>query len=237
MANTLLSYRTDIREDIDDTDYSATVIDRAINDYINEIAMRSKYRKLETTDELFISQGDYEVEFPDDKMILLNMSVTSPTPARRIMDNYTAYNDFINNNPGYATVGQQAVAGLDWTDFGDGMRLSAPASASTTVLCEYIRVPSKLEDDGDENELDPNDMYHEMFVVGGKVRAMERNEDYEEAAEERKKLSGRVVNGIYRPGLEEIFIRNEGRGGIKSGPNIMGTGRHHRGKYRADRDF
>lgn len=237
MSNQLSSYRADIREDIDDTDYSATVIDRAINDYINEIALRSKYRKLETSDELFISQGDFEVEFPDDKMLILNMSVTTPSPARRIMDNYSSYNEFINNNPGYASAGQQAVAGVEWTDFGDGMRLSAPASADTTVFCEYIRVPSRLEDDGDENELDPNDVYHEMFVIGGKVRAMERNEDYEEAAEERKKLSGRVINGIYRPGLEEIFIRNEGRGGIKSGPNVMGTGRHRRGKYRADRDF
>lgn len=237
MSNTLSSYRADIRLDIDDTDYSAAVIDRAINDYINEIAMRSKYRRLETSDDLFIAQGDFEVEFPDDKMVLLNMSVTSPSPARRIMDNYMSYNDFVINHPGYATVGQQAVAGLEWTDFGDGMRLSAPASADTTVSCEYIRVPSKLESDSDENELDPNDVYHEMFVIGGKVRAMERNEDYEEAAEERKKLSGRVINGIYRPGLEEVFIRNEGRGGIKSGPNIMGAGRHRRGNYRVDRDF
>lgn len=237
MSNTLSSYRADIRTDLDDTDYEASVIDRAINDYINEIALRSRFRKLETTDELFISAGDTEVEFPDDKMLIINMSVTDPAPARRIMQNYMAYNDFIMNHPGYASVGSQAVAGLDWTDYADGMRLSAPASADSTIFCEYLRVPTKLESDDDENELDPNDVYHNMFVIGARVLAMERNEDYEEAAEERKKLSGRVVNGVYRPGLEETFIKNEGRGGIKTGPNIMGQGRHRRGNYRVDRDF
>jgi hypothetical protein len=235
---TLAEYRAAIREDLDDTEYSASVIDRAINDYMKEIASRSKMRKLETSDELFISAGDTDVEFPDDKLVLLNLSVTSPTPARRIMDSYMEYNQFIINNPGYTSVTSRAVATSDWTDFGDGMRLSAPASADTTVLCEYIRIPDFLVGDDDENEMDPTDMYSEMFILGGRIRAMERNEDYEEATEERKKLVGRVVAGVYRPGLEDTFIKNEGRGRLKVGPTIMKTNRGRRmGGYRADRDF
>ena len=238
MSNTLASYREDIRADLDDSEYDSDIIDRAVNDYINEISTRAKVRKLEASDELFISAGDTDVELPDDKNTLLNLSVTSPTPARRIFENYVEYNDFVINNPGYATVSSRSVVNTDWTDFGDGLRFSAPASVDTTVFVEYMRVPDKLENDDDENELDPNDVYHEMFVVGGRVRAMERNEDYDEALEERKKLVGRVVNGIYRPGLEDTFIKNEGRGRIKAGPTIMGTHRgRRRGGYNVARDF
>lgn len=237
MSNILSSYRADVRADLDDSEYDADVIDRAINDYINDIATRSKLRKLETSDELFVSAGDTDVEFPDDKNVIINLSVTSPTPARRIMDNYMEYNQFILNNPGYATVNSRSVVNSDWTDFGDMLRLSAPASVDTTIFCEYMRVPTKLESDDDENELDPNDVYHQMFVIGARAIAMERNEDYDEAAEERKKLLGRVVNGIYRPGLEETFIKNEGRGRIKVGPTVMGTRRGRRGGYNVARDF
>lgn len=237
MSNTLLSYRTDVRADLDDSEYDADIIDRGVNDYINEIATKSKLRKLEASDELFISAGDTDVEFPDDKNVLINLSVTNPTPARRIMQNYMEYNQFIVDNAGYASVAARSVVNVDWTDFGDVMRLGAPASVNTTVFVEYMRVPTKLENDDDENELDPNDVYHEMFVIGSRVRAMEINEDYDEAAEERKKLMGRVVNGVYRPGLEETFIKNEGRGRIKIGPTVMGTRRGRRSGYRADRDF
>lgn len=237
MSNTLSSYRADVRADLDDSEYDSAVIDRAINDYINEIATRAKCRKLEASDELFISAGDTDVEFPDDKNTILNLSVTSPTPASNIMRNYQEYEDFVADNPGFASATSQAVASVDWTDFGDGMRLAAPAKADTTIFCEYMRVPTKLEADDDENELDPNDVYHEMFVVGARARAMERNEDYDEAAIERQKLTGRIIGGQWRPGLEDTFIKNEGRGRIKKGPTIMGRGRHRRGVFRVDRDF
>lgn len=237
MSNQLSSYRADVRSDLDDSEYDADVIDRAINDYINEIATRSKLRKLETSDELFISAGDTEVEFPDDKNVIINLSVTSPAPARLITKNYVEHSQFVIDNPGYASAATRSVTNVDWTDFGDVMRLSAPANADTTLFCEYMRVPTRLESDDDENELDPNDVYHQMFVTGARAIAMERNEDYDEATEERKKLLGRVVNGIYRPGLEETFIKNEGRGRISVGPTVMGTRRGRRGGYRADRDF
>lgn len=239
---TLAQYRAAVREDLDDTAYSSSVIDRAINDYIKEVAARSRMRKLEAEEELFVSLGDTEVELPDDKLVLLNLSVTSPAPARRIMDNFMEYNQFVLNNPGYKTVNPRAVATSYWTDYNDKMRLGAPASADTTIFCEYIRVPDYLIADGDENELDPNNLYNEMFIIGARVRAMERNEDYDEAAEERRKLFGRNVgnyrSAVFRPGLEDTFIRNEGRGQIKFGPTIMKTNRGRRmGGYRADRDF
>lgn len=224
---TLAEYREAVREDLDDDEYSASVIDRAINDYIKEIAARSRLRRLEASEDLFLSTGDYEVEFPEDLLVLLNLSVTSPSPARRIFQNFVEYNQFTVDNPGYASQTSRAAANVDWTDFGGGMRLSAPVNAATTVACEYIRSPERLVEDEDENELDPNDNYSEMFILGAKARAMERNEDYAEARQERRKLQP----------LETTFIKNEGRGTIKVGPTVIKTNRGRRSGYRADRDF
>lgn len=221
----LAEYRAAVRADIDDSEYDAEVVDRGINDYVKEICARTRLRRMETSEELFLSIGDYEVELPDDMQTLINLSVTSPSPARRISQNFIEYNNFIGSNPGYSTATSRAVATVDWTDFGGLMRLSAPASVATTLLCEYLRTPELMVEDDDECELP--DSYSEMVIIGAKARIMERNEDYAEARQERRKLAP----------LETAFIRNEGRGQMKIGPTVIKTNRGRSGGYRADRDF
>lgn len=228
---TQAEYRTSVRRKLDDSSFDADTIDEAVNWYIDDVCGRIHIRLMEATDEIFVGAGDTEADFPDDMQTLINLSVTSPTPARNIMPNFMEYGNFIRSNPGYTSVAARAVATSDWTDFGNQVRFGAPASTDATLFCEYMRHPVKMEDDTDECELPDN--YSEMIVIGATARVMELNEDYEEAAAERQKLIGTPL----RPGLETTFFKNEARGRLKVGPTIMRTNRGRVGGYRADRDF
>lgn len=216
---------TSVRGLLDDDAYDEDEITQAANWFQNELFNDTRTRIMETSEELFLSTGDYEVELPDDMQTLLNVSVTSPTPARRILESYMAYNTFINAHPGFASASVRPAANNDWTDFGNMMRFAAPVSAATTIYCEYLRRPVPMEEDDDECEI-PS-AYDELTVRGTLARIMERNEDYAEASQERGNMEPLVTT----------FKRNEGRGQMKIGPNIMGTRRGRVGGYRADRDF
>jgi hypothetical protein len=231
MALTLLDYRASVRRKLDDSSYESDSIDEAINWYVSDVFNRIKTRLMEASDELFVGIGDTEVEFPDDFQELINLSVTNPSPARFIMDNYMEYGDFVNTHPNYAAVTAQAVATADWTDFGNMMRLSAPAKIDSTLFIEYLRVPVDMASDTDECEVP--DPFRRMVTIGALAEIMERNEDYEEATVERRKLTGEGG----RPGLEDLFAKRYARGRIKTGPTIIRTRRGRRGGYRVDRDF
>lgn len=222
---TLAEYREAVRSQIDDSEYDDTVVDRAINWYVKDICSRIHLRFMEATEEVTVSEGDTEVEFPDEMQTLLNLSVTDPTPARQIFKNYVEYNQFIIDNPGFESVTSRGAANADWTDFGGKMRFSAPINATSTLLCEFLNRPEKMENDDDECVIP--DQYDEMVTLGAQKRVMKRNEDYAEAKQESSDLSR----------LETTFIKNEGRGHLKVGATVMNSRRGRRGSWRADRDF
>jgi hypothetical protein len=219
----LSDIRASVRGRLDDTQYDQATIDEAINWFHYEVFNDHRIRFMESSDDIYVSAGDTSADMPDDMQTMLNVHVTSPQ-VYNILNRYMEYGDFMKNYPGYATYTPSQVQA--WTDFGNGMRLAAPALTDATVSIDYLRRPQTLVDDNDTSDIP--DQYGEMVVLGALARCMERNEDYGEAASERANLAPLVTS----------FVRNEGRGGMKIGPTIMRTNRRSpRGSYNASKDF
>lgn len=215
---TLAQYRTNVRGLVGDTAYDLTLVDQAINWFVNEIHTNNHIRYMEESDEVDISAGDTTADFPDDMKAMLSLTMTSPQ-VLDVMRKYVEYGDFMKRYPGWATYNPRQV--WEWTGFANGMRLAAPAMSNTVLAIDYIRDPVVMI--ADDDTCDVPDKYEELVSKGGLARLMEINEDYGEAATERNNLDPQLT----------AFIASEARGNIQVGPIIMRSnrGRVGRGSY------
>lgn len=215
---TFAQYRSNVRGLVGDTAYDLTLVDQAINWFVNEIHTNNNIRYMETSDEIDISADDTTADFPDDMKQMLSLTMTSPQHLD-IMRKYIEYGDFMKLYPGWETYNPRLV--LQWTGFGNSMRLAAPALQDTVLAIDYIRDPVPMVNDGDT--CDVPDKYEELVSKGSLARLMEINEDYGEAATERNNLDAQLT----------AFVATEGRGKPQVGPIIMRSnrGRVGRGSY------
>lgn len=205
-----------VRDKLSDTAFEASLIDNAANWYVNELCMNTRLCIMEENAVLTASAGDTTVDLPSDLQTLIKdgMYITSPS----IYDFFQyqmSYRDFMRQYPGFA--GYTASLPYQWTDFNNQIRLSAPLSVDISINCDYLRKPVIMVEEDDTCEIP--DLYQEMVVLGTLIRCMQTNEDYGEASNEAVKLSE----------LTTAFIRNEGRGQIQTGPQIIGSNRRGRG--------
>lgn len=216
---TLAQIRAAVRRKLDDDQYDATTIDEAANDFQNEIFASHRIRSMEASADLAINTGDTSVEMPRDFLTMLEMVIIEPNSQfRSIKDDYVDYNEFMRTFANYSISSASRIG--NWTDFGNGIRLSAPSDGDYSLVLDYLRQPKYMERDNDRSEF--KRMYRELIVLGTLARVMEVNEDYAEGSQERDKLDGLVTS----------FVRNEGRGGFKIGPNIIATRRRRIGTTR-----
>ncbi len=209
----LADIRAAVRRKLDDSNFDATTIDEAANDFQFELFNDNRIRFMEANEPLSVSSGATFVELPDNFMNLINLTVLdSATQFRDITKTgYRTYDDFMVQYPNFSV----ATAGkiFDYTFFGEGLRFSRATNAAYTMNCDYTRSPVLMEDDDDECELPIN--CRELMTLGALERVMRVNEDYNEADFEWTRLQS----------LRTAFIKNYARGGEKVGPQIVGKGR------------
>lgn len=201
-----------VRLDMSDTSFSREVIVAKANDFQNDLFTSHRIRRMETNDTVSVSQGATTADIPSDFMTAIEIAVINGDgDFRFITDNYYDYKSFMRKFANFAQANPSTI--LHWTDFGNGFRFSAPVDADYTLSIDYLREPEQMVNDSDEAEVSV--LYKEMFVKGTKARVQEREEDYAEGAQERQELDALITT----------FVRNEGRGGFKTGPTIMRTNR------------
>ena len=215
--------KEDVQDLLQDTDADEALILKCANWFVDELCVNNHLRIMEDSEELFASAGDTELEFPDNMKTLIKEGFYLTSPQVYDMGpNYVAYGDFMRNYANFASA--TAAAAHEWTDFGNKARFAAPLNANHTFQCDFLRDPVPMEVDDDTCEIP--DRYRELVSKGTLARMMTINEDYAESSQE--------INNLAE--LRTVFIKNESRGGFKTGPNIIRTNRG-RGSYRADRDF
>lgn len=213
---TLADIRGWVQGKLQDSAFEDTLIDPAANWFINELFNNTRTRMMEANDQMSGSAGDTAIDFPDDFQTLIKEGLYLTSPQVWDLGPYfMEYGDFMKRFPGYATYTPQLP--YQWTDFNNQMRLAAPLSVSVTINCDYLRQPVPMVKPADTCELP--DTYQELVTLGTLARCQEVNEDYGEAQSTRENLAPLVT----------AFIRNEARGGIKTGPIIMRSNRHRRG--------
>lgn len=196
-----------------DDEYDADVIADAANYFINEIYNNTRTRRMEASAELTASAGDVTLPFPSDLNVRIDLYVTVPS-VYDYTDYYMEYGDFMRSFPSFAS-SAPAQAGK-WTDFNNMIRFSAPLKSDTTIQLDYVRRPKMMSSLASKAEID--DTYMELVARGTKARCLEIDEDYDYASEERSLLEP----------LLTTWIRNEARGGGKTGPTIMRSNRRRR---------
>lgn len=219
---TLAELRTSVRGLLTDDAYDETLIDEALNWVVFDLFSSYRLRMAEANETLTGSIGDVTLAWPSDMLTRLELYLTSPTKAD-MKRYFVEYGDFMANYSDFATATPNRLT--YWTDYGKTARFSAPLSVEHTFAIDYLRMPEPMSADSDECEI-PR-IYSELVSKLGLARIMEINEDYAEAQQERDNASP----------LLTTFVRNEGRGGGKTGPGRVRTNRGRVGGYRADRDF
>lgn len=209
---TLSDITTKVRRSLSDDSYDATLIMDAANYFIYSLFANTRTRLMETSSTLDGSAGDTEVALPDDINVWTSIYVTSPQ-VYDIKDHYAEYGNFMLDHADFATA--SARAARTWTDFGNQMRFAGPLLTDTTFQIDYVRTPKPMTAQGSKCELP--DQYIELAVRGTKARVLEIDENYDYAGVESDELGPLVTT----------FIRNEARGGGKTGPTIMRTKRRH----------
>lgn len=219
----LSEIKSDVQDLLQDTDADEALITKCANWYVNELCTNNHLRIMEDSEELSASQGDTELEFPENMKTLIKEGFYLTSP--QVFDmgpNYISYGEFMRNYANFASATQAQAS--QWTDFGNKARFAAPLNAEHTFQCDFLRDPVDMEEDDDLCEIP--DRYREMVAKGTLARMMKINEDYAEASQEISDLES----------LETAFKKNESRGSFKTGPNVIRTNRG-RGSWRADRDF
>ncbi len=223
MDELLLSeIKISVRGLLTDDQYDGILIDEAANWVVLDLFTTYRLRMAESSDTLTALTNATSVNFPSDMLTRLEWYLTSPTKMD-MKRYYVEYGDFMRNYSDFATA--TASRAREWTDFGKAARFASPLNANHSWSIDYLRYPALMESDTDACEI--SKAYSELISKLTLARIMEINEDYAEAQQERKNAAPLVTT----------FVRNEGRGGGKTGPTIMRTNRGQVGGYRADRDF
>lgn len=205
---------TAVRAKLSDSAFDQLLIIDALNFFIADLYHNTRTRRMETNDQLFPGAGDTTADLSDDTDSIIRLTVTSPN-VYDLSDNYMEYGDFMRMFPKWQTDSAKALQ--QWTDFANALRFSAPLLTNTTIDIDYMRTPvlSTLTSSTPSDSIELDEGYKELATLGTLARCMESNEDYAEAESERQNLAPLVT----------AWTRNEGRGGIKTGPVIMRSNR------------
>jgi len=202
-----------VRGQIDDDTFSAALITEASNWFVDEVCNNNHLRRMEDSESLNADTEDTTMDFPDEMKTMISLYLTVP----QVYDmgkSYMSYGDFMQSHANFATA--TAARAQQWTDFGNAVRFAAPIDATHEFQLDYLRKPIPVVDDNDEYDFADN--YNELLVMGTLVRVLERDEDYVVAGQKRD---------IMEP-LMTAFVKNESRGQIKTGGNVIRTGRGRR---------
>ena len=210
---TLSQIISSVRGLLDDGQFDETIIIEAANWFQNELFNNTRTRGMETSAQITIDENSYLGDFPDDMQTLVSLYMSSPQKIDFSLWK-VEYERFMATYPDFSIATPRRTNA--WTDFGNQIRLSAPTNEQIILNCDYVRRPVPMTSLSDEMELD--DAYSEIQVRGTLARCMERNEDYAEASQERSNMAPLITT----------FIRNEGRGQIQTGPQVINTRRRTR---------
>lgn len=205
-----------VRDKIGDDAYDSKTILTAGNWFLNELANKNRLRIFEESDKITAAAGKFTADFPSDMQTMISLYVTAPS-TYDFTKSYIEYGDFMKSYANFATASPGRAS--QWTDFGNAIRFSAPLNVTHSISVDYLRRPRQVEGEAGEYELPRQ--YDELLVKGALIRIMDQDEDYDVSGQERSLLSPMVAS----------LVKNEGRGGIKTGPIIMRTNRGRRSDW------
>lgn len=201
MDYNLAALREEVLVDkLDDEEFDAGVVDRAINRAQQSIFNEFKLPFQEKIFSGTVPSASTMFQMPDDLATAQSYVVTSPDGSQMdITDRYLPFRDFnriyptpANNTPG--SIGH-------WTLYAGNMLTSAPTDQQYTLTIFYVKKPAALVNDSSVPEI-PEE-FAELLVLGAFIRILKRNEDYDLAAEQEKEYERQLLLLVNRYGYRK----------------------------------
>lgn len=196
---TLSQVRGKVRTRLDDNTFDATVIDEAINNYLNDFLSAHDFVFMEKTanPNLTLAPNAYTIPEPSDYFKLRSMRIVLPVNYQVDMTKkFLKYGDF--NQQYRYPAGSPTSPPEAWTEYSQQFIFNSPADTTYTFVLDYMKTPSVLVNDADVLPI-PNE-FIECVVDGATYRIQKRDDDFDIATKEVQFLTPREVHFIMRYG-------------------------------------
>ena len=105
---------------------------------------------------------------------------------------YVEYRDLLKLHPDLATA--DTGTPTMWYKFANTIKVFPEPDIAYTLSLDYYKTPTELSDDADVPEI-PS-LYEELLVIGAYLRALEHDDDYDEAAVQRLLWDQKHINMV-----------------------------------------
>lgn len=221
MAYTLATIRNRVYTDkLDDTSIASGTIDNFINDTQREIF--NTY-ELPFQEKVFLGNlppGASIYTLPTDHQTTQSMVLTNANQRLDLTRNYVDFRDF---NYSYPTPDQYTAGAPSlWTLYGNQLYFSRPTDTTYTISLFYLKTAKTLSGDTDVPEI-PEE-FSELLVLGAYIRALEFNENFDQAAFVR----GQDFNPLLDLMVARLSERQTGKPSVIRQTHRGGRGYHRR---------
>jgi hypothetical protein len=211
MSYNLTTTRTRIEQKLDDTSFGTTKLNQFINDGQRYILNNRRFRFMEKEADLTTTSGsDAVTGTPTDLQTPLSLRLYSPA-GNAIKLQYVEYEDIDNAFPNISNSGNSAPSA--WYVFNNTIKIYPQADATYTLKLKYIKTVDELSEDADIPEI-PED-FSEALVLAGYQRALEHNDDYDQAQVVQLKIDELIdkMDERYKRQAGQPHIMRSSRGG------------------------
>lgn len=197
MAYNLLGLRTSVRTKLKDTSYSASTIDEAINDTIQEIADLFEWPYFQRIVEGALTVDEYTFELPSNHQLTKGLTIIEPADLTSGVD-ITPYHMTPDEFFGVFTTiaAQDSSKPHHWTEYGYQIYFNQPVDKAYILRQTYIKIPDELTADTDVPEL-PRE-FREAIMLGAVYRCEEERENYDISGVMQNRFNDRVADLISR---------------------------------------
>lgn len=181
MPYNLLDLRTRVRNKINDSSYSASVIDGFLDDAQLEIAEIFPWRYFNKVVGGSLTVDEYTYEQQDDHQSTSRLIIIDPIISSSYWDltkRYMPSTEFFERFPTPDSV--DSGRPTYWTEYGDQIYFNCPVDKAYVIRQFYQKVPAELT--GDESAPELKRSFRELLVLGASYRCEEERENYDIAA-------------------------------------------------------
>lgn len=177
MSYNLGTVRSRIEQKLDDTSFGVAKLNQFINDGQRDILNSRRFVFMEREASLTTTDGvDTVTGTPTDMAVPLTLRVYTPI-GNAIPLGYVEYEEFDRAVPNATNNGESAPS--LWRVFNKTIYVYPIADATYTLKLKYIKEPTELTDDASVPEIP--EAFSETLVLAGFKRALEHNDDYDQA--------------------------------------------------------
>ena len=209
MAYTTGALVTQIQNKLDDTSFSSSLLKQFLNDSQREIFNSRMSKFVEKTQDFTLTVGQDSIgTLPTDLQMVIDLRITSPYNYANVLTPYDIQ-EFDVNFPQPALAGN-ALPTL-WYRFGSTINVFPRPNQAYTVQLRYFKTPNELVNDADVPEL-PSE-FQELLVLGAYMRALEFNDNYDQAAIIKRKFDEMldIMTKRYSPGIASATLMGVNR--------------------------